>query len=102
MQGKVRTAISFVLLLVFLYPIVLKGVHRHDITHIEKGKGFCNLSPEQEVCNIYQFEYLTFIVADIGHLPGLFSVYYKQYIAETSSLKAIPLFFVYKRGPPSF
>lgn len=66
---KIGSWIAAVLLCVFLLPFVLKGVHHHEIEYQRIDRSAVCVHTPQETCDIFQFEYLSFLV--VGFNPHL-------------------------------
>lgn len=100
LRQKLRIAISTALLSVFLYPLFLKAVHHHDIAYVAIDRVNTNIHQPVESCEIFQFEYLSFIVDENGvALPSLSVLF--RWVALNDSIPFVAAQFYYSlRAPP--
>jgi hypothetical protein len=98
---RFRSTLAIALLLIFVYPFVLKGVHKHDIDHVDTGNGCCTMHPEQEVCQIFEFDYISFIVDDFSPMLEMFPMHFERYDSTVVMLSIPPKHTLKLRGPPT-
>jgi hypothetical protein len=89
------------LLLVFLFPFVLKVFHHHHIEHQDVDPSVVSLHAPQHVCEICQFDYLSFVVADFTHHLGLTPAAFRREVFDVRLPFVAPIVFFLLRAPPA-
>lgn len=57
---------AFVLLTIFAFPLVSKGLHHHDLHFRDIDHSLVSLNLPGEACEIFDFEYLSFDLVDVS------------------------------------
>lgn len=101
MRRKLKNTASILLLIVFLFPTIIKLEHHHE--HFEcNTKHTKHLHENHEKCDVCNFEFSLFSIEAYKidfEINQLFTEYHNDYISVCFSENAVSFFLL--RAPPS-
>jgi hypothetical protein len=98
---NIRARIAALLLLVFLFPFALKVCHHHHIEHQEVDLSAVSVHAPQQACEICQFDYLSFVVADFAPHLGLTPAAFRREAFDVRLPFVVPIVFFLLLAPPA-